>query len=93
MDDQSIMDEWAWESLPNWVAQKLYLLKWMYRIFSPSIQPASESNARSLYVAEDCLCRKSVTVEKEIPLEIDAGFLTVTDLNPVDHESYGCVLC
>lgn len=34
------------------------------------------------------VCRKSVTVEKEIPLEIDAGFLTVTDLNPIDHESY-----
>ncbi|KAI0638437.1 ribosome biogenesis regulatory protein-domain-containing protein [Trametes polyzona] len=32
--------------------------------------------------------KKSVTVEKEIPLEVDAGFLTVTDLNPVDQESY-----
>ncbi|KAI9068456.1 RRS1-domain-containing protein [Trametes sanguinea] len=34
------------------------------------------------------LRRKSVTVEKEIPLEVDTGFLTVTDLNPVDAESY-----
>ena len=34
------------------------------------------------------LCRKAVTVEKDIPLEVDAGFLTVTDLNPVDKESY-----
>lgn len=32
--------------------------------------------------------RKSVTVEKDIPLEVDAGFLTVTDLNPVDAETY-----
>lgn len=33
-------------------------------------------------------CRKAVLVEKDIPLEVDAGFLTVTDLNPVDTESY-----
>ncbi|PCH40897.1 RRS1-domain-containing protein [Wolfiporia cocos MD-104 SS10] len=32
--------------------------------------------------------QKAVTVEKDIPLVIDAGFLTVTDLNPVDAESY-----
>ncbi|KAH9942569.1 ribosome biogenesis regulatory protein-domain-containing protein [Amylocystis lapponica] len=32
--------------------------------------------------------QKSVTVEKDIPLEIDAGFLTVTDLNPIDTDSY-----
>ncbi|KAI0660737.1 ribosome biogenesis regulatory protein-domain-containing protein [Cubamyces menziesii] len=32
--------------------------------------------------------QKAVTVEKEIPLEVDTGFLTVTDLNPVDAESY-----
>ncbi|GBE79867.1 ribosome biogenesis regulatory protein-domain-containing protein [Sparassis latifolia] len=32
--------------------------------------------------------QKAVTVEKDIPLEIDTGFLTVTDLNPVDAESY-----
>ncbi|KAH9833669.1 ribosome biogenesis regulatory protein-domain-containing protein [Rhodofomes roseus] len=32
--------------------------------------------------------QKAVTVEKEIPLEVDAGFLTVTDLNPIDAESY-----
>ncbi|KAL4076398.1 ribosome biogenesis regulatory protein-domain-containing protein [Scleroderma citrinum] len=31
---------------------------------------------------------QSITVEKEIPLDIDAGFLTVTDLNLVDDESY-----
>jgi len=32
--------------------------------------------------------QKSVTVDKDIPLEIDAGSLTVTDLNPVDADSY-----
>ncbi|EPQ59177.1 RRS1-domain-containing protein [Gloeophyllum trabeum ATCC 11539] len=32
--------------------------------------------------------QKLNVVEKEIPLVIDAGYLTVTDLNPVDKESY-----
>ncbi|KAI0685998.1 RRS1-domain-containing protein [Cytidiella melzeri] len=32
--------------------------------------------------------QKAITVEKDIPLEVDAGFLTVTDLNPIDVESY-----
>ena len=27
-------------------------------------------------------------MEKEIPLEVDAGLLAVTDLNPIDAESY-----
>lgn len=31
---------------------------------------------------------QSVTVEKETPLDIDAGFLTVTDLNPIDEDDY-----
>ncbi|KAG6861859.1 hypothetical protein C0995_011156 [Termitomyces sp. Mi166 len=30
----------------------------------------------------------SVTVEKETPLEVDSGFLSVTDPNPIDEESY-----
>ena len=38
-----------------------------------------------------CCNRKSVLVEKEIPFEVDAGFLVVTDLNPIDAESYECV--
>jgi regulator of ribosome biosynthesis len=29
-----------------------------------------------------------VTVEKETPLDVDTGFLTVTDLNPVDEDTY-----
>jgi hypothetical protein len=31
---------------------------------------------------------QSVTVEKETPLEVDTGFLTVTDLTPIDEDSY-----
>ncbi|KAL1743717.1 ribosome biogenesis regulatory protein-domain-containing protein [Schizophyllum fasciatum] len=34
----------------------------------------------------------SVNVEKEVPLEVDAGLLTVTDLNPIDEEAYKCSL-
>ena len=32
--------------------------------------------------------RQAIVVEKEIPLEVDAGFLTVTDPNPIDEDSY-----
>ncbi|CAL1700503.1 unnamed protein product [Somion occarium] len=32
--------------------------------------------------------KQAVTVEKEIPLELDTGLLAVTDLNPIDCESY-----
>jgi regulator of ribosome biosynthesis len=31
---------------------------------------------------------KPVTVEKDIALEVDAGYLTVTDPNPIDPEAY-----
>jgi len=31
---------------------------------------------------------QSVTVERETPLNVDAGFLTVSDSNPIDEESY-----
>ncbi|KAN0123683.1 RRS1 domain containing protein [Lactarius tabidus] len=31
---------------------------------------------------------KSTIVKKDIPLNVDAGFLTVTDTNPIDKESY-----
>ena len=34
------------------------------------------------------LISQSVTVEKETPLEVDPGLLLVTDLNPIDEESY-----
>ncbi|KAI0060850.1 RRS1-domain-containing protein [Artomyces pyxidatus] len=39
-------------------------------------------------LASQAAKHKSVLVEKDIPLEIDTGFLTVTDLNPIDNESY-----
>ncbi|KAN0135904.1 Ribosome biogenesis regulatory protein (RRS1) domain containing protein [Lactarius tabidus] len=32
--------------------------------------------------------QKSTNVEKDVPLDVDAGFLTVTDSNPIDKESY-----
>ncbi|KAN0135911.1 Ribosome biogenesis regulatory protein (RRS1) domain containing protein [Lactarius tabidus] len=32
--------------------------------------------------------QKSTIVEKDVPLDVDAGFLTVTDPNPIDKESY-----
>ncbi|TFY72325.1 hypothetical protein EVG20_g663 [Dentipellis fragilis] len=41
-------------------------------------------------LASQAAKHKSVTVEKDIPLEVDTGFLTVTDLNPIDKESYEC---
>ncbi|KAI3616661.1 hypothetical protein WG66_011438 [Moniliophthora roreri] len=31
---------------------------------------------------------QSVTVEKETPFDVDVGFLTVTDPNPIDEETY-----
>ncbi|KAG8219020.1 ribosome biogenesis regulatory protein-domain-containing protein [Butyriboletus roseoflavus] len=35
---------------------------------------------------------QSITVEKDTPLDVDTGFLTVTDLNPIDVESYAANL-
>jgi hypothetical protein len=35
-------------------------------------------------------CRQSLIVEKDIPPDVDAGFLTVTDTNTIDKESYEC---
>lgn len=33
-------------------------------------------------------CRKAVTVEKDIPIQIDIGLLTALDTNPIDAEAY-----
>jgi hypothetical protein len=33
---------------------------------------------------------RSILVEKDILPDVDAGFLTVTDTNPLDKESYEC---
>jgi regulator of ribosome biosynthesis len=48
--------------------------------------------ANKSFSTELFFARKAITVEKDIPLEVDAGFLTVTDPNPIDAESYVCVL-
>ncbi|KAI0258491.1 ribosome biogenesis regulatory protein-domain-containing protein [Gloeopeniophorella convolvens] len=39
-------------------------------------------------LASQAAKHKSILVEKDIPLDIDTGFLTVTDTNPTDKESY-----
>ncbi len=31
---------------------------------------------------------QAVTVEKDTPLEVDPGLLLVTDLNPIEEETY-----
>jgi hypothetical protein len=41
-----------------------------------------------LKIAETCLPQKIYLVEKDVPLDVDAGFLTITDPNPIDKESY-----
>jgi hypothetical protein len=33
---------------------------------------------------------KSILVQKDLPLDVDSGFLTVTDPNTIDKESYEC---
>ncbi len=33
-------------------------------------------------------CSQPIEVEKETPLEVDAGYLAVTDPNPIDEEGY-----
>ncbi|KAF8574199.1 RRS1-domain-containing protein [Ramaria rubella] len=42
----------------------------------------------SSIIASEQSKHKSVTVEKDIPLEVDPGLLTITDLNPLDYELY-----
>lgn len=65
----------------------------MSQTFSLRMKRNSENIGCSLASAVILTCRrKSVLVEKEIPLEVDAGFLTVTDLNPIDEESYKYVM-
>ncbi|KAJ7723973.1 ribosome biogenesis regulatory protein-domain-containing protein, partial [Mycena maculata] len=39
-------------------------------------------------IASNAAKYQSITVEKETPLDVDAALLTVTDLNPIDEESY-----
>ena len=59
-----------------------------------------QRNCKSLYLIQPTaldheklpLFSQSVTVEKDTPLDVDAGFLTVTDSNPIDEDSYKCAL-
>jgi len=41
-------------------------------------------------ITEGACGRKSILVEKDIPPDVDAAFLTVTDTNPLDKDSYEC---
>ncbi|GJJ10553.1 hypothetical protein Clacol_004780 [Clathrus columnatus] len=42
----------------------------------------------SSIIASEQTKQKSITVEKEIPVEVDPGLLTVTDLNLLDYDTY-----
>ncbi|KAJ6586814.1 ribosome biogenesis regulatory protein-domain-containing protein [Mycena vulgaris] len=42
----------------------------------------------SAIIASNASKFQSITVEKETPLDVDAALLVVTDLNPIDEESY-----
>ncbi|CAK5265058.1 unnamed protein product [Mycena citricolor] len=42
----------------------------------------------SSIIASNAAKYQLTTVEKETPLEVDAAFLTVTDLNPIDEDGY-----
>lgn len=33
-------------------------------------------------------CRSAIEIDKNLPVDIDAGLLAVTDLNPIDPEAY-----
>ncbi|KAJ8481336.1 hypothetical protein ONZ45_g15343 [Pleurotus djamor] len=58
----------------------------------PSLQSIHKLKAEAFgFDKEECWVVNdflSTSVEKETPLEVDPGFLTVTDLNPIDEESY-----
>ncbi|KAF7363774.1 Ribosome biogenesis regulatory protein [Mycena sanguinolenta] len=43
-------------------------------------------------IASNAAKYQAITVEKETPLEVDAGLLLVTDLNSIDEESYSANL-
>ena len=60
----------------------------MYLIFSQSMSLSSPFGFHCSLYSTEVLSRQSVTVDKDVPLEVDIGFLTATDLNPVDEESY-----
>ena len=70
---------------PSWTN-----LRWMSRKFSHRRLQNSEIFILSftLPFLKGICGRKSVLVDKDIPPDVDTGFLTVTDTNPLDKESY-----
>ncbi|KAG8740280.1 Rhodanese- sulfurtransferase [Ceratobasidium sp. 414] len=46
----------------------------------------------SAIVAAESSKRKAVTVEKDIPIQVDVGLLTALDTNPIDTEEYNANL-
>ena len=73
---------------------KVLLCSWMYRTFSPlRLQNSEICVIFCLLTPFKCACgSKSILVEKDLPVDVDAGFLTVTDPNVIDKESYESVL-
>ena len=73
---------------------QLGLRRWISQIFSHHRHQTGEIFiAPFLFTSLKAFCRrKSTLVEKDIPPDVDTGFLTVTDTNPLDTESYGCIL-
>jgi len=59
---------------------------------------AAETAKQYGYTVTSCgisskwLLRSALEVEKDIPVEVDAGLLSVTDLNPIDAEAYASVI-
>lgn len=43
------------------------------------------------YTQSNLFFSQAVTVEKETPLDVDPGLLLVTDLNPIEEETYKSV--
>ena len=65
-------------------AQKLYVTS--HRPFGPRRTLESLNGNFYWYIIE--LFRNEVTVEKGIDLVVDAGYLTVTDPNPIDESEF-----
>lgn len=49
-------------------------------------------HAHNLRKYSSPIYRQATAVDKEVPLDVDTGLLTVTDLNPIDAETYAYVL-
>jgi hypothetical protein len=60
----------------------------MSRIFLRPTQLNSEIENAGIVFGANLFHSQSITVEKGIPFDVDTGFLTVTDLNPIDEDFY-----